>query len=71
MTLDYANEYPDVLPRHAQGDQLSGRARCPGAASTERDGMSIFVLGRASPADPVKDRRVDEAAACLYEDLPV
>ena len=71
MTLDYANEYPDVLSRLSERDQSSSRARSTGAASTERDGKSIVVLGRASPADPVKNRRVDEAAACLCEDLPV
>lgn len=71
MTLDYANKYPDVLSRQSERDQPSSRARSKGAASTERDGKSIFVLGRASTADPVKDRRLDEAVACLCEDLPV
>ncbi|MFC3168476.1 hypothetical protein [Paracoccus fontiphilus] len=71
MTLDYANEYPDVLSRQSEGDGLSGRARRSGAVLIERDGMSNFVLGRASTADPVRNRRMDETAACLCEDLPV
>ncbi|MTE00936.1 hypothetical protein GIY56_11585 [Paracoccus sp. YIM 132242] len=71
MTLDYANEYPDVLSRQSERDHPSSRARFRGAASTERDGKSVFGLGRASSADPVNDRRTDEAVACLCEDLPV
>ncbi|MFC3628986.1 hypothetical protein ACFOM8_05950 [Paracoccus angustae] len=71
MTLDYANEYPDVLSRHFEGDRPSSRTRSTGVASSERDGMSIVVLDRASTADPVTDRRRDEAVACLCEDLPV
>ena len=71
MTLDYANEYPDVLSRQSERDQPSGRARRKGVASTERDGKSIFVFGRASSAGPVQDRRMDDGVACLCEDLPV
>ena len=54
MTLDYANEYPDVLPRKTGGASLSDRTFFHGAA-LKQNGKSEVVFDGASPDDPVAD----------------
>ncbi|VDS07636.1 hypothetical protein PARHAE_00814 [Paracoccus haematequi] len=52
MTLEYANEYPDILSRPTGGLVPSDRPLVRGAALTERDGKPDFVCGGAFLQDP-------------------
>ena len=55
MTLEYANEYPDVLPRKNGGAGLCDRILFRGADHSKQNGKSELVFDGASPDDPVAD----------------
>ncbi|WP_146038614.1 hypothetical protein [Paracoccus sp. SY] len=54
MTLEYANEYPDVLPRKNGGASLSDRTFFQGSA-LKKNGKSEVVFDGVSPDDPALD----------------